>query len=111
MTEKARPRASKRRRYPVALRLRMLRLLFGRSCEISLSRELILLSRRYELSARTLWRWVALYRKGGANALRDLLRGDTLTHRAPANVASNTPGVAVRLPLDATKSSTSRVRA
>ncbi len=90
-----------RRRYPLARRLHILRLLFGRSRKLSFSRRLILLARRYGVADRTLWRWVRRYRLGGVDGMRDHVRRDTLTRRAPANVASITPGAPVRLPLDA----------
>ena len=92
-------RAGKQRRYSLALRLRVLKLLFRRSRKFSFTRRLISLSRRYGIPARTFWRWVARHRAGGPNALRDLLRSDTLTRRAP-NVVSIDPDTPVRLPLD-----------
>ena len=71
------------------------------SRKLSFSRRLILLARRYGVADRTLWRWVRRYRLGGVDGMRDHVRRDTLTRRAPANVASITPGAPVRLPLDA----------
>lgn len=88
MSEPTPIRTPGKRRYPLALRLRVLRLLFGRNRKLSFSRRLTLLSRRYRIAARTVWRWVRRYRAGGADGLRDHVRRDTLTRRAPANVAS-----------------------
>jgi len=38
---------------------------------------------RFLVSESTIWRWLALYRKGGANELRDRLRRDALSRRSP----------------------------
>jgi hypothetical protein len=108
-SKQKRAAVGKPRRYPLALRLRLLRALFGGSLKLSFSRRLMLLSRRYLIADRTAWRWVRRYRAGGADGLRDHLRSDTLTRRAPANVASITPGAPVRLPLDVTKSRAPKV--
>lgn len=90
------------RRYSLALRLRFLRVLFGPNCKFSLTRRLILLSRRYTVSQRQAWRWVALYRKAGADGLRDHLRSDTLTRRSPGVLSIDT-GASAYLPIDAAK--------
>jgi hypothetical protein len=89
-----------RHRYSVALRLHILRLLFGRNRKVSLTRRLTLISRRYEIAERTIWRWIARRRTGGVNALRDSLRSDTLTRRTARNVLSISTAAPLSIQLD-----------
>jgi hypothetical protein len=101
--------AGKPRHYPVEVRTRCLRALLSPNRTLSLSRRVRIWADRLGMSDRTIWRWLARYRAGGANELRDRLRGDLLTRRAPRNVTSITPGAPVRLPLDAPTSRATRV--
>jgi transposase-like protein len=95
----------RRRRYPLWFRLQCLRALLApqRPPKSTFSRRVRLYAGRFNIAVSTIWRWLALYRKGGVDALRDHLRRDTLTRRAPANVASITSGAPVHLPLDTPK--------
>ncbi len=102
-------KSGKPRCYPVVLRTHVLRLLLAPGRKLSFTRRVALLSRRFGPSTRQIFRWLALYRKAGANELRDRMRSDLLTRRAPANITSITPGAAVRLPLDATTARAPRV--
>ena len=101
MSPLAPTRAAGKRRYSLAIRLRILRLLFAQGRKSSLSRRVRLWAYRLGMKHdRTIYRWLRRYRDGGANELRDKLRSDTLTRRAPSNVLSITPDSPVRLPLD-----------
>jgi transposase-like protein len=97
--------AGKRRQHSLHFRLRCLHALFRpqRQPKSSFSRRVILYARRFGISASSIWRWLALYRKGGADALRDHLRRDCLTRRVPGNVVPIDPDSPVRLPLDGEK--------
>jgi transposase-like protein len=104
-------RAAGKRRYPLEFRLRCLRALFSpqRPPKSKFSRRVRLYSARFGVSAATVWRWIKCYREGGPNALRDKLRSDALTRRAPVNVISVTPGAPVRLPLETAESRPTRL--
>jgi hypothetical protein len=77
------------RRHLLEIRLRALRALLSpqRMPKSSFSRRLFLYARRFRIAPASIWRWLRLFREGGVDALRDHLRRDTLTRRAPANEA------------------------
>jgi len=73
---------SRARRLSVHERVRCIRALLDESRTTPLSARVNTRARRFGYSSRTIWRWLARFRRGGANALRDSFRRDALTRRA-----------------------------
>ena len=80
-------------RFPVEVRIRCVRALLAFERKQPLSWRVNSRARRFGISTRSLWRWLARYRRGGPDALRDPFRRDLLTRRVTDDVVTKFTGL------------------
>lgn len=76
------------RRFSVAMRIAHVRALLICERKQPLTWRVNCRARRFGIAQRTLWRWIARFRTGGADALRDSFRRDMFTRRARSSDAA-----------------------
>ena len=74
-------RGMKAKAYSLQTRISVLRALLTGKRTLTLNKRVDRMARRRGPSVRTPWRWIARYRAGGVQNLRDRLRSDLFTHR------------------------------